>query len=287
MNPEPRRRTFQVTLSYDGTDFAGFQRQSNARSVQQVLEEALAPIEGRAVVVHGAGRTDSGVHALGQVASFRLTNPISTADLKQALNATFNATGSTDLRVTSVEEAPDDFNARFAARGKIYRYRIVNAELISPFERRFAWHVPRPLNLDAMRDASKALMGEHDFAAFQAAGGDVKTSVRTVTSSEWAEEPLDPVTGQALSASSGQAASTGSGPSRVLTYEIAGNGFLKYMVRSIVGTLIEIGYGRREPDSVQALLKSGERAKIGQTAPAHGLYLVRVDYDTAGPVSFS
>jgi tRNA pseudouridine38-40 synthase len=273
LNPEPHRRTFKLTLSYDGTDFAGFQRQSNARSVQQVLEEALAPIEGRAVVVHGAGRTDSGVHALGQVVSFKLTNPISTADLRQALNATFNATDAADLRVISVEEVADDFNARFAARGKIYRYRIVNAELISPFERRFAWHVPRPLKLDAMRDASKALMGEHDFAAFQAAGGDVKTSVRTVTSSEWSEQALDPA--------------TGSGDGRLLTYQIAGNGFLKYMVRSIVGTLIEIGYGRREPDSVQALLKSGERAKIGQTAPAHGLYLVRVDYDTAGPVSFS
>src|SRR5436853_1464445 len=99
MNPEPRRRTFKATLSYDGTDFAGFQRQSNARSVQQVLEEALAPIEGRAVVVHGAGRTDSGVHALGQVASFTLTSPISTGDLKQALNATFNATAAADVRV--------------------------------------------------------------------------------------------------------------------------------------------------------------------------------------------
>jgi tRNA pseudouridine38-40 synthase len=273
MDQEPLRRTFKATLSYDGTDFAGFQRQANARSVQQVLEEALAPIEGGAVVVHGAGRTDSGVHALGQVASFRLTSPISTTELKQALNATFNATASGDLRVISVEQVSDDFNARFSARGKIYRYRIVNAELISPFERRFAWHVPRPLDLDAMREASAALVGEHDFAAFQSAGGDVKTSVRIVTSSEWAEEALAP--------------STGSGHGRVLTYEIAGSGFLKHMVRSIVGTLIEIGYGRREPGSVQTLLNSGERSKIGQTAPPHGLYLVRVDYDTAGPVSFS
>src|SRR6185295_19594757 len=119
MNPEPQRRTFKVTLSYDGTDFAGFQRQSNARSVQQVLEEALAPIEGGAVVVHGAGRTDSGVHALGQVASFKLTSAISTAELKQALNATFNATAAADVRVLSVEQAPDDFNARFSARGKL------------------------------------------------------------------------------------------------------------------------------------------------------------------------
>ena len=281
MDPEPHRRTFKVTLSYDGTDFAGFQRQSNARSVQQVLEEALAPIEGGAVVVHGAGRTDSGVHALGQVASFKLTSSISASNLKQALNATFNATAAADLRVISVEEAPDDFNARFSARAKRYRYRIVNADDISPFERRFAWHVPRPLELESMREAARELIGEHDFAAFQAAGGDVKTSVRTVTASEWVEK------GQAPSTGSGQALSTSAEQARVLTYEIAGNGFLKYMVRSIVGTLVEIGCGRRDVGSVRKLLSSGERSKIGQTAPPHGLYLVRVDYDTAGPVSFS
>ena len=262
MNAEPRRRTFKVTLSYDGTDFAGFQRQSNARSVQQVLEEALAPIEGSAVVVHGAGRTDSGVHALGQVASFSLTNPISTRDLKQALNATFNASAAGDLRVLSVEQARDDFNARFFARAKLYRYRIFNAELISPFERRFAWHIARPLELEPMREAANALVGEHDFAAFQAAGGDVKTSVRTVTSSEWTP-----------------------GPDGLLTYEIAGNGFLKYMVRSIIGTLVEIGCGRRAVSSVRELLAPRERSQAGQTAPPHGLYLVRVDHDPAAPVS--
>jgi len=275
MNPAPQRRTFKVTLSYDGTDFAGFQRQSNARSVQQVLEEALAPIEGSAVVVHGAGRTDSGVHALGQVVSFTLTNQISAGDLLQALNATFNATAAADVRAISVELAPDDFNARFAARAKLYRYRIINADLISPFERRFAWHIQRPLEVAPMRDAAKALIGEHDFAAFQAAGGDVRTSVRRVTLSEWSES--DPSTPDARSGQAG----------RLLTYEIAGNGFLKYMVRSIVGTLVEIGHGRRAVGSVEELLASGERSKAGRTAPPHGLYLVRVDYDTAGPVSFS
>lgn len=261
-------RTFKVTLSYDGTDFAGFQRQSNARSVQQVLEEALAPLEGRPVVVSGAGRTDSGVHALGQVASFALTHAIPPAELKQALNATFNATGSTDLRVIALEQAPDDFNARFSARGKLYRYRIVNAELIDPFERRFAWHVPRPLELERMREAAQHLIGEHDFAAFQAAGGNVRTSVRTITASEWVEKRLDD-------------------GGRLLTYEIAASGFLKYMVRSIVGTLVEIGFGRRETNTVRDLLVSGDRSKAGQTSPPHGLYLVRVDYDAAGPVSFS
>jgi tRNA pseudouridine38-40 synthase len=266
-NPEPSR-TFKVVLAYDGTDFSGFQRQSNARSVQQVIEEALAPIEGSAVVVSGAGRTDSGVHALGQVASFRLSNPISAADLKLALNATLNATSAADVRVLGVEQMPDEFNARFSARGKLYRYRIVNADLISPFERRFAWHVPRPLELEPMGQAAGALVGEHDFAAFQAAGGNVRTSVRTVTRAEWTEARLDD-------------------GARLLTFEIAGDGFLKYMVRSIIGTLVEIGHGRRDVKSVVELLFSGERAAAGQTAPPHGLYLVRVDYDTAAPVSFS
>jgi tRNA pseudouridine38-40 synthase len=267
MSPEPKR-TFRIVLAYDGTDFAGFQRQSNARSVQQVLEEALAPIEGTAVVVSGAGRTDSGVHARGQVASFKLASPISAADLKQALNATFNATSATDVRVLGVEQVPDDFNARFSARAKLYRYRIVNADLISPFERRFAWHVPRPLELEPMRQAARDLVGKHDFSAFQAAGGNVKTSVRTITSSGWTETGLDD-------------------GGRLLSYEIAGDGFLKYMVRSIIGTLVEIGTGRRDANSVLELLFSGERAAAGQTAPPHGLYLVRVDYDAAAPVSFS
>jgi tRNA pseudouridine38-40 synthase len=266
MNPEPKR-IFKSTVSYDGTDFAGFQRQLNARSVQQVLEEALALIEGSPVVVHAAGRTDSGVHALGQVVSFALTNPISAADLKQALNASFNTVGAMDLRIVDVEHAPDGFNARFHARGKLYRYRIINAELITPFDRRFAWHVPRPLELEAMRQAANALIGKHDFSVFQAAGGNVKTSVRTITGSAWTETPLE----------------TGG---RLLTFEIAGSGFLKYMVRSIIGTLVEIGCGRREADSMRELLRSGERAQAGPTAPPHGLYLVRVDYDTAAPVSF-
>ena len=261
-------RTFKIVLSYDGTDFAGFQRQANARSVQQVLEEALAPIEGLDVIVSGAGRTDSGVHALGQVASFVLSGPISPDDLKKALNATLSATGSNDVRVLAVEEAAEDFNARFSAKAKLYRYRIVNAEVVSPFDWRYGWHVPRALNLDDMRDAACALVGERDFVAFQSAGNKVTTSVRTITSSELTETPL-PEAG------------------RLLVYEIAGNGFLKHMVRAIVGTLVEIGSGRRPVSSLERLLVSGSRAQAGPTAPPHGLYLVRVDYDAAAPVSFS
>ncbi|HKY20982.1 MAG TPA: tRNA pseudouridine(38-40) synthase TruA [Vicinamibacterales bacterium] len=257
-------RTFKIVVSYDGTDFSGFQRQSNARSVQAEIEAALAPIEGRDVIVAGAGRTDSGVHALGQVASFELASPIPAADLLHALNARLPE----DVRVLSADVAEPGFHARFSARSKAYRYRISNTAVMSPFQRRFAWHISRRLDLPAMKDAARELVGQHDFASFQAKGGDVKTSVRVITRSDWTEEPLP-------------------GGGRLLIYEIAGTGFLKYMVRNIVGTLVEVSDGRRTVESIRELLMSHDRAAAGPTAPPSGLYLVRVDYDAAGPVSFS
>jgi tRNA pseudouridine38-40 synthase len=232
--------------------------------VQGELEIALAEVEGNRVVVYGAGRTDAGVHALGQVASFKLSNPILPADLFRALNAKLPE----DVRVVALEEAAAGFNARFDARSKVYRYRISNTRVMSPFQRHYAWHISRALDLDAMRRAAGALVGKHDFASFRAIGGSGATSVRTVMRSEWTEEPL-------------------AGGGRLLTYEIAGNGFLKYMVRTIVGTLVEVGDGRRSPSGMRSLLDAKNRAAAGPTAPPSGLYLVRVDYDAAGPVSFT
>jgi tRNA pseudouridine38-40 synthase len=260
-------RTFKLTLSYDGTDFSGFQRQANARSVQAVLEAVLAGIEGKHVTVAGAGRTDAGVHALGQVASFRLSSAIAERDLFRALNATLPE----DVRVLSSELAAPGFNARFSARSKTYRYRISNTPVMSPFQRRFAWHISRDLDVAAMSDAACGLLGEHDFACFQAAPSrsersKERTTTRTITRSGWTEEPL-------------------AGGGRLLDYEIAGTGFLKYMVRAVVGTLVEVGDGRRAPASLRDLLDSRDRSAAGPTAPPAGLYLVRVDYDAAAPVS--
>jgi tRNA pseudouridine38-40 synthase len=245
-----QNRNLKITLAYDGTRFVGWQRQASGDSVQGLLEEALATLEGSAVTAHGAGRTDAGVHALAQVASARVTFGHDTATVLRAMNALLPP----DIRVTAVEEAPEDFHARFCARSKHYRYQIANVAIARPFTRAFAWHVPEPLDRAAMRQAAALVVGTHDFAAFQSTGTDVQTTVRTITRSELVEE------------------------GELLVYEVEGDGFLRHMVRAIVGTLVEIGRGRRPATQVEELLAGGSRAQAGATAPAHGLALARVEY---------
>jgi tRNA pseudouridine38-40 synthase len=245
-------RTLKLTLSYDGTRLVGWQRQAAGESVQGVLEEALARFEGGPVTVHGAGRTDAGVHALGQVASVEVAFALDAATLMRALNAQLPE----DVRVLSVEEAAPGFHARFSARSKSYRYCIRNGAVASPFERAYAWHVPQPLDVDAMRQAASRLLGRHDFSTFRSMGTDVPDAVRTLH--------LSTVLGDAGS---------------LLTYEVSGDGFLRHMVRAIVGTLVEVGRGWRDPAQIDALLQARDRARAGATAPPHGLFLVRVDYD--------
>ncbi len=263
----PSERTLKLTLAYDGTPFVGWQRQAQGVSIQGLLEDAIARIEGRPVTVIGAGRTDAGVHALAQVASVTLTSPIGPTTLLRALNAVLPG----EVRVIDVRAVPSSFHARYSARSKTYRYRIINGPLAMPFERHYAWLVAERLEAERMMASAALFEGEHDFAAFRAAGSSVKTSVRTVHRSRlWVQ-----------SASAGEAtpgAQIEPAGMRRLTYEITANGFLRHMVRAIVGTLVEIGAGRRERDTIEKALASGNRTDAGATAPACGLCLVSVDY---------
>ena len=256
-------RTLKLTLAYDGTGYAGWQRQAGAETIQALVETALRPLEGRAVTVHGAGRTDAGVHALGQVASVRLAHPIGVDALPRALNANLPSA----VRVLCAEEVGDRFHARFDARGKVYRYRLAAGDVAHPLDLRYAWHVPQPLDVAAMQAAGALLEGRHDFAAFQAAAGEAATvsTVRCISALRIAPER----------APDWRAAAGGG---ELVGIEVRGDGFLRHMVRAIVGTLVEVGGGRRDAAGVAAALASRSRAQAGPTAPARGLFLVRVDY---------
>jgi len=234
----------------------GWQRQAEGDSVQSVLEDALARFEGKPVTVHGAGRTDAGVHALGQVASAEVTFTHDVTTLVRALNAQLPE----DVRVLSVDDAAPGFHARFSARSKAYRYCIRNGAIASPFERAFVWHVPQPLDVVAMQEAAARLLGRHDFSSFRSIGTEVPDAVRTLTVSQLTETRL-------------------SDTDALLTYDVSGDGFLRHMVRAIVGTLVEVGRGWRDPAQMDALLQAKDRARAGATAPPQGLFLVRVDYD--------
>ena len=246
-------RCIKLTLQYDGTAYVGWQRQDNGASIQGLLEQALEPIEGAPVTVHGAGRTDAGVHALAQVASITINSRLGCGTLVRALNAVLPA----DLRVLSGEEMPPDFHARFSATGKIYEYRFVNAPMVSPFLYRYAWHIVAPLDLDVMRHAAAALIGTHDFAAFQGAGSSIVGTERTVRRIDWHD---------------------GGGYDLPLVMRIEGDGFLRHMVRNIVGTLVEVGLGRWPAGCIPDILAARDRTFAGATAPAKGLFLVRVLY---------
>lgn len=245
-------RTLKLTLAYDGTRFVGWQRQAEGESIQGLLEAALARLEGAPVTAHGAGRTDAGVHALGQVASAGMTVAHEPATLVRALNAHLPP----DIRVTAVEDVAADFHARFSASGKTYRYVLDTGAIADPFTRQYAWHLPDALDLPAMAAAAAALVGTHDFAAFQSVGTELRTTVRTLVRAEV----------------------TGAVGDRVRC-EFTGDGFLRHQVRAMVGTLLEVGRGRRSPAMMATLLASGRRADAGATAPPHGLFLVAVDYD--------
>jgi tRNA pseudouridine38-40 synthase len=254
-------RTLKLTVAYDGTDFAGWQRQASARTVQAVIEDAIAPLEEGPVTVMAAGRTDAGVHASAQVASVSLQSAMSCEQLRRTLNATLPF----DVRVIAIEEAPPGFSARRDARLKTYHYAIWNGVALPPTLRRYAWQVPQPLDIGAMNEAAAILVGNHDFAAFQGRGSAVKTTVRRILASTVREVDVS----QFVMATLGD---------RLVRYEVTGNGFLRHMVRTIVGTLADVGRGRMSADQLTRILESRARSRAGVTAPPQGLVLWQVEY---------
>jgi tRNA pseudouridine38-40 synthase len=241
-------KNYRLVIGYDGTDFRGWQRQPDGRTVQGVLEEAVFKVTRKRTVVHGAGRTDAGVHALGQVASIRGVFKLTDEVLFRALNAVLPA----DVRVFTLGEAPPGFHARRSARSKLYRYRIVHAPQVSPLDRRYVLHWPYPLKLGAMREAARLFVRTADFTAFSSNRD--RSPVRTVTRSELRRSGDE------------------------IVYTVEAQGFLRYMVRTIVGTLLEVGRGRIRPADIEEIFGNRDRSLAGPTAPARGLTLVRVDY---------
>lgn len=239
---------YKIVLCYDGTDYFGWQRQPRMKTIQGTLEDALARLAGAAVDVAGAGRTDAGVHALGQTASFKADFKLGDPELFKALNANLPP----DIRILALERVPAGFHARRDARGKIYEYRIVTAKAISPFDIRYALHWPYPLNLPNMRKTAAAFVREGDFSGFSS------------------NRELHPVR-KVLRAELHKRGSE-------LRFTIEASGFLRYMVRTIVGTLLEAGRGRIGPADVEAVFRTKARTLANPTAPAKGLCLLKVLY---------
>ncbi|MGE5553234.1 MAG: tRNA pseudouridine(38-40) synthase TruA [Betaproteobacteria bacterium] len=281
---EDGRRNLKLVVAYDGTHFHGFQRQPSrvGRTVQGVLEQRLLEITGEQVNLRVAGRTDTGVHALGQVVNFLTRSRIPLAAWVKAMNAGLPR----DVRVVAAEEMPQGFHARYDATGKVYRYVIQTGPVPAVLWRRYAYYVPHPLDVEAMREGGAALIGCHDFRSFQAAGSAVKTTVRTVTRLEWRAYPLGvgdlivpAVAAPTETPSQGEAAaSTVSETAQLLVLTVEADGFLYNMVRIIVGLLVDVGLGRRPPEDVTRVREAGDRRAAALTAPPHGLCLVSVKY---------
>jgi tRNA pseudouridine38-40 synthase len=262
-------RTLKIVVAYDGAPYVGWQRQAHGVSIQGLLEAALARLDGAPVTVVGAGRTDAGVHALGQVARAVVLAGHPASTLHRALNAMLPP----DVRVVSIEDVDETFHPRFDAHAKCYQYWMWNGPVLPPALRTWCWHVPGVLDTGAMSGAAHALEGRHDFAAFQSSGSDVTTSVRTMfRAAVWT------VPGDAAPAGHPVVARLAPHDGRFVVCELEADGYLRHMVRAIVGTLVEIGALRRAADSVDRLLRDGTRPQAGRTAPAHGLVLVRVTY---------
>ncbi len=241
---------YRITLAYDGTEYCGWQVQAGQRTIQEALNGVLERFEGAPVVTHAAGRTDAGVHAEGQVVSFRLSREWKGEELRRALNGNLPAA----IRVLEAAPAHEDFHARFDAKGKTYRYQLILSEVMSPFYIRYAWHYPFALADENLASEGRALLGTHDFTAFTVADSETKTNVRTITGFEIERD----------------------GP--LLRMFFSGDGFLRYQVRTLVSALVDAARGRLKAGSISAAIAAGDRTLIGAPAPPQGLTLMKVEY---------
>jgi tRNA pseudouridine38-40 synthase len=250
LKQDEKSMQIKLTLEYDGTNYSGWQLQSGQDSIQGQLEAALEKIFATPLRIHGSGRTDAGVHAREQIATFKLPRPFDPMELGRALNATLPP----DIVILNAELVDDNFDPRRHAVARVYEYRILNQQSPSVFENRYSWLVRDSLDLDRMDEAARLFVGEHDFAAFRSLGSAVKTTLRRVSSSEWHRH------------------------GRVLQYRVEANSFLRHMVRTMVATMVEIGRGKLEPRFVAELLVRGERSMAPAAAPSRGLFLIEVRY---------
>lgn len=244
-------RNLKLILAYDGTLYHGFQRQANAVTIQQIVEDRLPKIFGHPITITGAGRTDAGVHAYGQVINFFTNGRVPTERIVLAARSLLPP----DIVVVSAAEEAEDFHARYSAQSKIYRYRLLNTPIANPLERNYAWHFRQPLNVELMDEAAQIIVGTHDFSAFRASGSASVNPVRTIMAAECRIQ--------------------GSG---IIEFEFWGTGFLYHMVRNLVGTLVEVGQQHITPEDFAGILKGRDRRAAGITAPAQGLYLMEVKY---------
>jgi tRNA pseudouridine38-40 synthase len=253
-------RYFKLTIAYDGTDFHGWQIQAEKPTIQGEIVSVLRRITQENVQLHGAGRTDAGVHAFGQVGSFRTQSTLSAGEFQRALNALLPPT----IRIAAAEEVGPDFNARWSARGKIYRYRLYRGKVVPPMLWRYVLHYPFPLDEEAMRDAAARFVGVHDFASFAASTGSEeddkeRSTEREIFSTELVRSP----------------------DGEELVFTVRGRSFLRYMVRKMVGTLLDVGRSKLQPEDINRLYALKDRSKSGPTVPPQGLCMVSVDHEEA------
>jgi len=244
-------KNFKIIIEYNGTRYHGWQRQKNDRTVQEEIEKAVHTITGQQVSLTGSGRTDAGVHAYAQVANFKCETNLGPQDILGGLNSLSDE----DVVITSCEEVDASFHARYDAKSKTYVYKILNRPIPAAIFRQYAWHIRKELNLEAMRAAISHLIGSHDFKAFEGVGSQRSHTNRSVFKANLIEEE-----------------------DGYLAFEIEADGFLRFMVRTIVGTLVDVGRGRILPDDFKRILASRDRNQAGATAPAHGLFLKKVNY---------